>query len=172
VLFRSPEAGRSAIVGSGIHNVDLVRHMVGKRVKRVAAFSNNLGTLVFPKDKTIAAIFQFEGNILGEVSVTYEAHRRSLHEGENIFYVVGTKGTASRDRIICDEWETWEALPQDADPISAGVFRLVDSFVDTLAHGAPLLVTAREAYESLAICVAADEAARLGEITVPEDPDF
>ena len=72
--YASAEAGRTALVGSGIHEVDLVRYLVGKPITSVSAYSNRMGTLSFPKDKTTAALFQFEGGTVGQVTVTYEAH--------------------------------------------------------------------------------------------------
>ena len=70
--YASTESGRSALNGTGIHEVDLTRHYVGRPITAVSAFSNRLGGLEFPKDKTTAALFQFEGDIVGQVTVTYE----------------------------------------------------------------------------------------------------
>jgi predicted dehydrogenase len=170
--FASPEAGRSALIGSGIHCVDVVSHLVQRPVVKVSAFSNRLGGLVFSKDKTMAAIFQFEGQAVGEVSVTYEAHSRSLKPGENIFHIVGTKGLATFDRIISDEWDDWKTLPKDESPIEESIKRLVFSFVDSLVHDKPVLISGREAFKALAYCVAADEAAQNGQITKPHPINF
>jgi len=170
--FASPEAGRSALIGSGIHCVDVITHLVQKPVQQVSAFSNKLGTLVFSKDKTLAAIYQFEGGIIGEVSVTYEAHSRTLKPGENIFHIVGTKGVATFDRIISDDWDDWKLLPKDEFPIEESIQRLVFSFVDSIVHNKPVLISGREAFKALANCVAADEAAANGQITTPHPINF
>lgn len=170
--FASPEAGRSALVGSGIHCVDVVRHLVQKPILKISAFSNKLGTLVFSKDKTMAAIFQFEGGIIGEVSATYEAHSRSLNPGENIFHIVGTKGVATFDRIISDDWEDWKYLPKDEFPIKESIKRLVDSFVDSLVNNKAVMISGREGFQALAICVAADESATSGQMTMPHPINF
>lgn len=71
--YASAEAGRSAMKGTGIHEVDLTRFFVGRPIGSVAALSNRLGTLAFPKDKTTSALFKFEGDAVGQVTVTYEA---------------------------------------------------------------------------------------------------
>ena len=46
--YASAEAGRSALVGTGIHEVDIVRHLINRPIKAVTAFSNRLGSLEFP----------------------------------------------------------------------------------------------------------------------------
>lgn len=170
--FASPQAGRSSLIGSGIHCVDVISHLVGKPVLKVSAFGNKMGSLNFPKDKTVAAIFQFEGGAVGEVSSTYEAHFGSIKPGEDTFYLVGTKGVATRDRILCDDWAEPQSLPKDDNVMQDSIKRLVDSFVDSLANDKPVLITGREAFKSLAYCNAADEASVKGEIVTPHPIDF
>ena len=63
--YASVEAGRSALNGSGIHEVDLARHYAGLPVESVCAFANRLGNLAFPRDKTTSALFQFAGGVVG-----------------------------------------------------------------------------------------------------------
>lgn len=170
--FASPEAGRSSLIGSGIHCVDTISHLVGKPVVKVSAFGNKLGSLNFPKDKTVAAIFQFEGGAVGEVSSTYEARFGSIKPGEDIFYLVGTKGVATRDRIMCDGWDNWQSLPKDNNAMKDSIKRLVDSFVESLVNDRPVLIPGREAFKALAYCNAADEASVKGEIVAPHPIDF
>ena len=97
--YASAEAGRTALVGSGIHEVDLVRCLIAKPIDSVSAYSNRLGTLEFPKDKTTAALYRFEGGTIGQVTVTYEAHWPKGSPIDDHFRLVGTKGMIVGDRV-------------------------------------------------------------------------
>jgi predicted dehydrogenase len=158
--YASAEAGRTALVGSGIHEVDLLRYLIGKPIKAVTAFSNRLGTLDFPKDKTTSAVFQFEGDTIGQVTVTYEAHWPKGPRTEDHFRLVGTRGIIVGDQIGRDGLSGWETLPTDASEIATGSQGCVEAFLDAIENGTPVPVDGRDAYDSLAACVAADVSAR------------
>lgn len=158
--YASAEAGRTALVGSGIHEVDLLRFLIGKPIKTVTAFSNRLGTLDFPKDKTTSALFQFEGGIIGQVTVTYEAHWPRGARPDDHFRLVGTRGLIVGDRVGRDGLAGWETLPKDASGIVTGSHGCVTAFLEAIVHGRPVAVDGRDAFASLAACVAADVSAR------------
>ena len=65
--YASAEAGRTPLVGSGIHEVDLLRHFIGRPIRSVCAYGNRLGGLDFPTDKTTAALYRFDGGAIGQV---------------------------------------------------------------------------------------------------------
>src|SRR5690606_10247972 len=69
--YASSQAGRTAMVGTAIHEVDAIRYLTGKRVESVFAYGNTLGDLDFHGDKTIAALFHLEGGAIAQVTVTY-----------------------------------------------------------------------------------------------------
>lgn len=163
--YASAEAGRTALVGSGIHEVDLTRFMVGKPIEQVTAFSNRLGPLEFPKDKTTAALFAFDGGAVGQVTVTYEAHPAKGPRPEDHFRLIGTKGMAYGDRVGTDGGD-WEMLPEGG--IGDGVTGSVNAFVASVVDGAPVEVTPRDAFDSLAAAAAADRAAATSVVQTPE----
>lgn len=170
--YASAEAGRTALVGSGIHEVDLMRFLVGRPVTSVSAYSNRMGTLEFPKDKTTSAIFQFEGGTVGQVTVTYEAHwPKGGGAIDDHFRLVGSKGMIVGGRVARDGQEGWEELPADENEIATSVRRCVHSFVRSIVEGSPVEVDGREAYASLATCAAADDSAASGWPRVPEEYD-
>ncbi|MGA1195523.1 MAG: Gfo/Idh/MocA family protein [Candidatus Latescibacterota bacterium] len=158
--YASAEAGRTALVGSGIHEVDLLRFLIGKPIKAVTAFSNRLGSLDFPKDKTTSAIFQFEGNVIGQVTVTYEAHWPKGPQIDDHFRLVGTRGLIVGNQVGRDGLAGWEVLPKDASEIAVGSKGCVDAFLDAVVEGCAVAVDGRDAFASLAACVAADVSAR------------
>lgn len=168
--YASEEAGRSALVGSGIHEVDLLRHFVGRRIEAVSAFGNRLGPLSFPKDKTTAAIFRFEGGAIGQVTVTYEARFPPGEPGREGLTLVATHGMIAGGRVYREGRGGWEALPDDTAPLAAGVRGCVEGFLGAIERGEPPPVAGRDAFDSLAACAAADESAASGKAVVPRCP--
>ena len=167
--YASAEAGRTAITGSGIHQVDFLRFVVAKPVTSVGAFSNAHGTLVFPGNKTTSAIFRFEGGIVGQVTVTYETHWPP--EGgaiDDTFRLVGTRGVVVGNSIARDGRSGWEEIPRDEDPIPTASHRCVEGFLSSIVEDRPVEVSPRDAYASLAAAAAADESARTGRFVTPE----
>jgi predicted dehydrogenase len=165
--YASAEAGRTALVGSGIHEVDLLRYLIGRPIAAVWAASNDMGTLAFPKAKTTAAVYRFDGGAIGQVTVTYEAHWPKAGAIDDHFRLVGTKGMIVGDRVALDGRDDWQVLPGDESPIVTGTRGCVAAFVRSIVDGGPVEITGRDAFDSLAACVAADEAAATGQ---PQQP--
>ena len=170
--YASAEAGRTALVSTGIHEVDLLRYFVRRPIQSVCAYSNQIGTLEFPKDKTTAALFQFEGGTIGQVTVTYEAHWPKAGLIDDHFRLVGTKGLIVGSRVARDGRDDWHDLPQDREPSVTGTLGCVRAFLRSVLEGAPVAVTGRDAFASLAACAAADESAATGRLTAPAPADF
>jgi len=170
--YASTEAGRTALVGSGIHEVDLLRHLIGRPLESVFAFSNRMGALAFPKDKTTAALYRFEGGAVGQVTVTYEAHWPKAGAIDDHFRLVATKGLIVGNRVARDGREEWEMLPGDHNEIAVSIRGCVDAFLRSILDGVPVAMSGREAFASLAACVAADESAATGRPTTPARADF
>ena len=170
--YASTEAGRTALVGSGIHEVDMIRYLIDRPIRSVFAFSNRLGTLAFPTDKTTAALYQFEGDAIGQVTVTYEAHRASGSPPDTGFCLVATQGMIVGNRFALDSTGTWENLPRDEREIVTGTYGCVSNFVQAILGDGPVAIDGREAFASLAACVAADESAVTGKPAVPALADF
>jgi predicted dehydrogenase len=169
--YASAEAGRTALAGSGVHEVDLLRHLIGAPIESVSAYSNRLGTLEFPKDKTTAALFRFVGGAVGQVTVTYEAHWPRAGAIDDHFRLVGTKGLVVGLRVARDGRDEWDDLPSDPNPIVEGTRGCVVAFVEAILQDGPVPITGSDAFTSLAACVAADESAASGRPTAPEQAD-
>jgi predicted dehydrogenase len=170
--YASAEAGRTALVGTGIHQVDLLRYLMDRPITSVFALSNRMGTLAFPAAKTTSALYQFAGGGIGQVTVTYEAHRKKGGPSDTDFHLVGSKGVVMGDYVTWDARNDWERLPQDERGIVTGTFGCVADFLQAIRQDRPVAVSGREAYASLAACVAADEAAATGISTIPAPADF
>ena len=170
--YASAEAGRSAIVGTGIHDVDMLRFLIGRPILSVGACGNRLGALAFPRDKTTATVIQFEGGAIGQAAVSYEAHWPRGGRGLDHFLLVATRGIVQGRRVSIDGGAGWADLPMDDNGIQAGCGGSVDAFLGALVQGTPVPVSGRDAYATLAACVAADESAATGRFVVPDSADF
>jgi predicted dehydrogenase len=170
--YASPEAGRTAIVGSGIHEVDLIRHLVGRPILTVSACSNRLGGLEFPKSKTTATVIQFEGGAIGQTAISYEALFPAKDRPENRFLLVASGGVVYGTKVRLDPEEAWQDLPTDDVEIAVGCGGSVEAFLAALTEDKPVPVTPRDAYATLAACIAADESAATGETVKPDPEDF
>jgi len=166
--YASPAAGRSALVGSGIHQVDVVRFLIGRPLLAAFGYGNRLGGMQFPADKTTSALFRFEGGAIASVTVTYEAHWPKAGAIEDIFRMVTTKGVIVGDMVAMDGRDEWMKIPRDDNPIPASTATLVHDFLGSVVENRPVSVTVREGFLSLAAAVAADRANASGKEVVPE----
>ena len=166
--YASAEAGRSALNGTGIHEVDLTRHLVGKPIRKVSAFANRLGDLDFPKDKTTAAIFDFEDGVVGQVTVTYESRWPSGKPIDDHLRILGTKGSIFGNQYYVEGSEDWQQIEVERSEIVLGIKGCVDAFVDSVADGSPIPITGKDAFDTLAAACAADQSAATGQTQTPE----
>jgi predicted dehydrogenase len=166
--YASPEAGRSALVGSGIHQVDVVRYLVGRPVLGAFGYGNRLGQMTFPADKTTSALFRFEGGAIAQVTVTYEARWPKAGAIEDIFRMVTSKGVIVGDQVCMDGRDDWMTIPKDDNPIPASSATLVHLFLDAVVHDRPVAVPVQEGFLSLAAAVAADRSGTAGRELAPE----
>lgn len=165
--YASAEAGRSAIVGTGIHDVDLIRFLVDRPIQSVTALSNTLGDLDFPLSKTTVALYHFEGGTIGEAMVSYETRWPRGPRPGNLFRLIGTEGIVVDNQVSFLGQSGWQELPDDPQPIVEGIRGCVEAFVRSITEGAPVAIPVRDAFASLAAAMAADEAAALKRVTVP-----
>jgi len=161
--YASKEAGRTAITGSGIHQVDLVRHLGGE-VKSVRALGNKVGPIEFHHYKTIVALFELESEAVGEVAFTYEATPKL---GGDDVTIIGSKGSVAGDRFVTRDGAE-ETLPTHDDDMRAGSRACVRAFLEAIRSGGPVPVTGEDAYASLAAAMAADRACETGGVVTPE----
>ena len=166
--YASPESGRTAIVGSGIHEVDLIRYITGKRIESAFAVANKLGELDFPGNKTVAASFTLQDHTIAQVMLTYEAPEGVPEESISL---MGTQGMIIGGKVYSGG-QVIENLPTEDNSTRAGIIGCVKSFLQSIIDDTPLLVNGRDAYASLAACVAADNSVKQGETTIPESEYF
>lgn len=167
--YASTEAGRTAIVGTGIHEVDLVRHLTGKRIFSAYALGNRHGDLTFHGNKTLSSTFRMEDAAIGQVTVTYVTQPEAKVDN---FLLLGTKGMIAGGEVVREGSDIKETLPDDEVPIVTGVSGCVSSFLGSVIDDTPVAISGRDAFASLAACVAADESCESGDPALPEWEDF
>jgi predicted dehydrogenase len=125
----------------------------------------------FPADKTTATVLRFDGGVIGQTAVSYECHWPKDRPAEH-FLLVASRGVVSGGRVARDGREGWEELPIDASEIATGCGGSVDAFLDAVTGNHEVAVPPRDAYATLAACVAADVSAATGRTVVPDPADF
>jgi predicted dehydrogenase len=170
--YSSPEAGRTAIVGSGIHEVDLIRFLVAQPILTVSASSNRLGNLQFPKSKTTATVLQFKGGAIGQTMISYEVLWPEGAQAPHHFLLAATRGVVHGTHYRTEETARWIDLPRDQSEIQTGCAGCVDAFLASVVYDSPVPVSARDAYGTLAACIAADQSAATGQTRIPDPQDF
>lgn len=156
-------SGRTAITGSGIHQVDLLRWLSQQEVVRARALGNRIGDIAFHGAKTVVALCEMSAGAIGEVVFTYEA---TPPLGVEDLTVIGSAGMIERGRF-CGRDGREEVLPRKNENMISGSIAAVDAFVDALVAGGPMPVTVDEAIRSLATALAIDEACATGTAVVP-----
>ncbi len=81
-------------------------------------------------------------------------------------------GVVFDTQVKLDDGDRWEDLPVDEDEIAAGCWGCVDSFLAALTGDTPVPVTPRDAYSTLAACIAADESAATGQTLTSPSENF
>jgi len=138
----------------------------------MAQLSVGVRGLEFPADKTTAAVYQFGGGTIGQVTVTYEAHRPPGGPPLTTFCLIATEGSIVGDRFALDSTGEWQDLPGDEQGIVIGTAGCVNAFLDAIVHDHAVPISRRDAFASLAACVAADQSAASGQAMVPAAADF
>lgn len=170
------EGGRTPMISSAIHEIDLVRHLVGRPILSVSGHKNSLGTLEFHGHRTEAALFAFEGGAIGVVSASYEVHWPRQEANTNLtdefFRLVGSRGVILGGRVARDGREGWEDLPLDSPRVPSGIHGCAKAFLEVLVEGKPVPTPGREAFASMAAAFAVEESAETGRPAVPVSADF
>lgn len=147
-------SGRTAITGSGIHQVDLLRWLSGQEITAVRAMGNAVGELAFHGRKTVAALCALSGGTVGEIVFTYEA---TPPLGGERTLVVGSRGMIEGG-VFRSRDGAEERLPGHDMTMEAGSAHCVDAFIDAIVASAPMPVGPDEAIRSLAAALAIDQA--------------
>ena len=163
--WRGRIPGYSVMLGGGVHVVDLLLWLTGKRVVEVAAFGNNIctrGTAFESTDATLA-ILRFEDGAFAKVSANFGCVHPHFHR----LLVYGTKATFENRVESGLLWRSRDAAPELVDAAYPGAEKgaLIPGFVDRILRGTPAPVTEEDVMRTMDVCFAIDRAVASRSVT-------
>ena len=164
--YASKDHPRAALLGTGIHSVDMIRWLIGE-VEEVFAYSNHLAYPNFPDDDFITAIFKFNNGIIGRVDVSYAS---VLPRGTDdmSLKLYGTRGSLDNDKVFFNDSTTAQWERREIPSMKDSFWQEVDYFVECIINNQNPAVDAREAGRNVSACLAGVESARTGKPVTPE----
>lgn len=157
----------SVMLGGGIHMVDLLTWIGGLRVVEVvAAAANSVATAgsAFVHPSFVTALLRTDAGPLIKVNANLGCVSRHFH-AVRIYGTAGTFVNGLPDGILYRSAPPpQEAITTALDDPYPGVAKgdLIQSFVESILTGAEAQVSARDAFESLSVCLAVERALACG----------
>ncbi len=166
--------GGGALMNQSIHMVDLLLYFMGP-VKRLGAFTSNVGHPQIEAEDTAVSVLQFENEALGVVYGSTGSFPGQFRRLE----ITGTKGTIVLVENSLNVWQFAEMTPEDeeiirchgeieggggvADP-AAMTFdnhaKNLDAFIRSIEENRPFEIDGHEARKAVALVIDIYESAR------------
>lgn len=149
----------SVTLGGGIHVIDLMLWLSGKKVSSVFARGNNIATSIsqFEGLSLTTSVLQFEDGSTGQItsnfaSVAPHHHKLSLY---------GTSGTFEQSHCCANYYWSRDPL-EDPEKVSsdypgAAKGDLIMNFIDTIFSNDTPLVSKQEVLDAISVCLAIDQ---------------
>ena len=157
--WRGQMPNYSVTLGGGIHIIDLMLWLSGKKVSSVFARGNNIATSIsqFEGLSLTTSVLQFEDGSTGQItsnfaSVAPHHHKLSLY---------GTSGTFEQSH--CGANYYWSRDPlEDREEVSsdypgAAKGDLIMNFIDSIFSNDAPLVSKQEVLDAVSVCLAIDQ---------------
>ncbi len=163
--YASAEYPRAALLGTGIHAVDMLRWLIGE-VEEAFAYSNHQAYPEFPADDFTMVLYRFKNDIIGRVGVSYGC---VLPRGEGglTLRLYGSEGSLHNERFYIGEHGQGEWQQGDVSPMKNPFWQEVDHFIECLKTGKSPNVDVYEGARIVAACLAGVEAAETGKVVKP-----
>ena len=109
------EQDGGALMNQCIHNIDLLRWMMGDEIEEVCAFTDNLNHDYIEAEDLGIAIVKFKNGSYGIIEGTTDIYPRNLEETLYLFGQKGTVKAGGKSVNIIEEWmfEDNEENPED-----------------------------------------------------------
>lgn len=160
----------SAVLGGGIHMVDLLQWLTGDRIETVQAFANRITTrstgLQF--NDFVAALCRFQQGAVGKVAANFGCvyphfHKVSLYGSEATFETSLEGGLifTKRDAAIRQSGDMGleRVVEADSEDDQGSVLR---TFVDAILGNSPPAVTVENIFQSMSVCLAIEQSVSEG----------
>lgn len=154
----------SVVYGGGVHIIDLLLWLMGRKITEVCAYGNNISTRgsQYKYDDMVVAILKFDNDIVGKLGCNFSCVYPHFHN----LSIYGTSGTFVNDfekgRLFCsrDAQAGFEAI-EDAYP---GTHKgdLIYSFVDSIINDSTAEITADDVFNAMCVCFAVEKAMQIG----------
>lgn len=147
----------SVMLGGGIHLVDLMLRLLGRRPVSVTAVGNRIcaGGSAFRYDDYVAATYAFEGGLVGRITANFGC----VHRHQHVVRVFGTRATFVLDdagpRLHTGRDDAPSVRRLDLSPLPSTKGALIPAFVDALRAGREAEPGAAHEFDVVSACVAA-----------------
>jgi len=164
-FWQEANAGGGSLLDMGIHMIDLLRWMIGRRVIEVSAMIARVLKPTFADDNAFV-LMRFEGDVLASVQSSWTARpapdRQITIHGENGNIAMGRSTGEPLAVHLQAGTEASTIIPPI--PAASAIGDPFVHFVRSIQQGTEPLVTGEDGRDSLAIALAAYESARTGHV--------
>jgi predicted dehydrogenase len=157
----------SVFLGGGVHMVDLLLWLLGRRPERVSSFANRICTAgtAFRHPDLVAALCQCEGGLVAKLTANFGCvrphfHRLTLYGTRATFVHTPEAGLLYRSR---DPQQPPEQIALPYPGYHKGDF--LHAFVRAILTGGQPAVTADEVFAAMSVCFAVEQALADGHAT-------
>jgi len=169
--WRGEIKGYSGVLGGGVHIIDLMLWLTGRKILEVAAFGGKVAThqTSFQNYDLVTAILRFEGGLVGKMSVNLGCVYPHFHQ----FSLYGTAATFENNiesAYLYRNFDNNEGklqiqydreainLPHPGTPKGA----YLEKFIESLVNNTTVPIKPEEIFNSLSVCFAIEKAVHSG----------
>jgi predicted dehydrogenase len=149
----------SVMLGGGVHLIDLMTWLTGKKIQRVSAFGSNMATrhTAFRYPDTVVSILEFEDGLIGKVSANFSCVYPHFHR----LSVYGTKATFQNHLPNALKFESRDPAiqPNAIDSAYPGTHKgdMLYSFVDSVLGVDNAEVSEEDVFAAVSVCFAINQ---------------
>lgn len=154
----------SVTLGGGIHIIDMMLWISGKKVSMVFAQGNNEATSnsQFEGHSLTTSTIKFEDGTTGQLTSNYASFAPHHHK----LCVYGTSGTF--EQAHCGSSYYWSKDPLEKTEVVSSDYPgavkgdLIADFIDSIFSGKPPIIPKQEVLDAISVCLAIDKSISLG----------
>lgn len=164
--WRGQVTDYSAMLGGGIHMVDLMLWLTAELPESVHTVGNQISTqgTAFHSSDFVSASFQFPSGLVGRITANFGC----VHRHQHVLRIYGTKGTFLYDdagpRWHFSRDPSFAASPIHLEPLPASKGGLLSGFVSTILEGTDSLLPEPDVFDVLFACLTSDQSLKQGTI--------
>lgn len=164
--WRREVADYSVIQGGGIHLLDLMLWLTGRRPLAVTAAGNRISTAgtAFRYNDYCAATLQFDGGMIARLSANYGC----VHRHQHLLRLYGTQATFIYDDAGARLHESRDpAVPARGlteSPLPASKGDLIPGFIASIVDNSDYAAETQSVFDGICVAIACDRAAASGQL--------